>query len=624
MATYAITEPTAKVVEGTLSASTPTIAGAAVVGHSLTVASGDWTTGATIEFQWLADGSALEGATEATLLLTPELAGKTISAQVTGAKLGYMTETRVSESTIPVEKLKLSAGKPTVTGDATVGQTLSVDAGNWTPETSFEYQWLADGVPVAGAAGTTLVLTADQVGKAIASKVTGAKPGYTPETRTSEPTTNVEYGTLTVGTPVISGETTVGETLSVELGEWTPGATFEYQWLADGAQLAGATGSTLTLGSEHVGQTIAVQVAGSNPGYIMATTASASTPAVAKYSLIAPTPAITGTPKAGHTLSADVGTWSPAPVTLRYQWYRSGLAIIGATTDTLQLTADDVGAPITLQVTGSKPDHTTASRTSAATAAVAKGTFVAVVPAVTGTVRVGQTLAAEAGAWSPSTAALRYQWYRSGAPIAGATDSTLQLTTDDVGSTFVVRVTGSQAGYITASTVSAATPPVAEGVLGAAVPTVSGSAVVGYTLSVDTGTWSPAPVAFRYQWYRGGVAVFGATEATYRISGDDAGAPMTVQVTGSQLGYSPDTRTSEPTANVVHEAFPSEVTFADLGGTARDTYTVPATDGVDYRINGEIMASGSYPGAGTVTATATAKAGYVLAPDVLSSWTGNV
>ncbi|WP_461174156.1 FG-GAP-like repeat-containing protein [Arthrobacter sp. Z1-9] len=61
-----------------------------------------------------------------------------------------------------------------------------------------------------------------------------------------------------------------------------------------------------------------------------------------------------------------------------------------------------------------------------------------------------------------------------------------------------------------------------------------------------------------------------------------------------------------------YQATPAPVVFSDKDGTAEDTYTIPATDGVDYQINGKTIEAGTYPGTGTITATAKAKTDYVL------------
>lgn len=67
-----------------------------------------------------------------------------------------------------------------------------------------------------------------------------------------------------------------GAKLTVDEGEWTEGATFSYQWLADGAPIAGATGEAFHLLGKHKGVDIAVAVTGSVDGLEPATAVSES------------------------------------------------------------------------------------------------------------------------------------------------------------------------------------------------------------------------------------------------------------------------------------------------------------------------------------------------------------
>jgi hypothetical protein len=68
-------------------------------------------------------------------------------------------------------------------------------------------------------------------------------------------------------------------------------------------------------------------------------------------------------------------------------------------------------------------------------------------------------------------------------------------------------------------------------------PALSGSAVVGGTLSVTNGTWSPTPSSFTRQWQRctadgtGCVNISGATGQTYGVRSDDAGHRLRALVT---------------------------------------------------------------------------------------------
>ncbi|NQX33806.1 carboxypeptidase-like regulatory domain-containing protein [Herbiconiux sp. VKM Ac-2851] len=82
------------------------------------------------------------------------------------------------------------------------------------------------------------------------------------------------------------------------------------------------------------------------------------------------------------------------------------------------------------------------------------------------------------------------------------------------------------------------------------VPTITGTAAVGSILKAVTTGWSPAP-AFGYQWLRSGTPIPGATASSYRLVKADAGATISVAVTGTRTGYTTTTRTSSATAAVL-------------------------------------------------------------------------
>jgi hypothetical protein len=79
-------------------------------------------------------------------------------------------------------------------------------------------------------------------------------------------------------------------------------------------------------------------------------------------------PAISGIAQVGHVLTLWAGTWSGAPV-FTYVWKKSGAPINGATNSTYTPVVGDVGAPITVTVTGTNAAGNS-SATSIATANV--------------------------------------------------------------------------------------------------------------------------------------------------------------------------------------------------------------------------------------------------------------
>lgn len=88
------------------------------------------------------------------------------------------------------------------------------------------------------------------------------------------------------------------------------------------------------------------------------------------------------------------------------------------------------------------------------------------------------------------------------------------------------------------------------GTLVAGTPAVTGKARVGKRLTATTGTWSPAPATYAYQWLRNGKAVRGATAASYKVGRQDRGKRLSVRLTGSLPGYAAQSATSAATRPV--------------------------------------------------------------------------
>ncbi|HMQ66421.1 MAG TPA: CHAP domain-containing protein [Arachnia sp.] len=453
----------------------------------------------------------------------------------------------------------VTAGTPTISGTAQVGEKLTAAPGDWESEVSFAYQWRRGKRAIAGATSSSYALVGADLGATITVRVTGSKAGYLAASGTSEATAPAAPGILkATPTPKIVGTPKVLKRLRVDAGAWAPsGVSLSYQWQRDGKAIKGATKSAYTLVDADLGARIDVRVRGAKAGYTSVTTASKATAAVGvadKVATPAARPKISGAARVGEKMTAKTGTWGPAPVKLTYQWLRDGKAIRGATKSAYALTADDLGAKIGVRVTGAKSEYLGASIASKATAKVEVGLLSATpTPRITGTAKVLKKLTAVPGAWAPSGVTLSYQWRRDGAAIKGATKPTYTLTADDLGAKISVKVTGKKRGYTSvsktsASTVKAAAPD--QVTAPSAAPQISGSALVGQELTANPGTWGPAPVKLTYQWLRGGVAIERATASTYTLVAEDKGAEIAVEVRGSKSGYTPVSMTSEATAVV--------------------------------------------------------------------------
>ncbi len=290
-------------------------------------------------------------------------------------------------------------------------------------------------------------------------------------------------------------------------------------------------------------------------GYVTTTTPADPTPVNTAATGL---PTITGTAQVGETLSADTSGISDAngltTASFSYQWLRTSAGtdadIPGATGQTYTLTSDDQGNTVKVTVSFTDDDGYEETLTSAATDTVARPANVAATgaPTITGTAQVGETLSAATSGISDSNgltnASFSYQWVRTSggtdADISGATGQTYTLTSDDQGNTVKVRVSFSDDDGYTERVTSAATQHVSPRLnqIATGLPSISGTAAVGETLSVDTSAISDADgmtnAQFSYQWLHSGsgtdTEISGATDSTYTVVEGDTGKAFKVRV----------------------------------------------------------------------------------------------
>jgi hypothetical protein len=78
--------------------------------------------------------------------------------------------------------------------------------------------------------------------------------------------------------------------------------------------------------------------------------------------------------------------------------------------------------------------------------------------------------------------------------------------------------------------------------------------MVGDKLTVEPGTWGPAPVKLSVRWLRDGKAIPNATALTYTLTSDDVGKRVKVEVTGARSRYLTTTKLSAETSVVYARA----------------------------------------------------------------------
>jgi hypothetical protein len=387
----------------------------------------------------------------------------------------------------------------------------------------------------------------------------------------------------------------VGDTWTAMVGSWWNADSYAFQWYRSGKAISGATKQSYVVSSSDKGKGLKVRVIGKlgsktktayDPVYYSGYSVYGGIMTAGSVSIDYSATPLVATPKA----------WTVPGVTLKYQWYRNGSAISGATKSTYTPTTSDRDKTFTVKLSASKSGYNSASATSAATPDLtidSSGT-----PVVSGTPEVGQTLSVNTlsytypGGGAVASPTRTYQWYRSGSAISGAVGSTYTLTSSDYAKTMSVRVLGSVAGYIPHTATSASTAKVAHGTfhgtLAAPIVTETDLASRTLTAALAPGSVTETPISLYYQWYRGTSAISKATKSTYKLTSSDYAKDIKVKVTVKKSSYTSIVLYSVPAG---YSLIPS-ATPPVISGTLAIGQTISVTP-VTTTLNGS-SASPSY------------------------------
>ncbi|MET0029467.1 MAG: FG-GAP-like repeat-containing protein [Candidatus Thiodiazotropha sp.] len=437
----------------------PVISGTPAVGNALSASSGTWTDadgdGLSYTYQWLADAVAIAGATASSYTLTPAEAHTTITVRVTASDGQGGSTNALSAGTAISNAAPVNTVVPVVSGTPAVGNLLSTTTGSWTDADGdalgYAYQWLSDGVAIAGATAANFTPTAAQAHTTISVRVTASdgQGGSTPATSAGTALNNTAPVNSVL--PAISGVPVVGNTLSSTTGTWTDAdgdaLGYAYQWRADGVAIGGATASsyTLTVGDAHASISVTVTATDGQGGSVSATSGAVAMTNSDPLNTVLPL--ITGTPSVGGTLNASSGTWSDADgdaLSYAYQWLSNGVVIAAANAASFTPGPAQAHTDISVRVTASDAHGGSVAATSGATALANTAPVNTVPPSVSGVATVGNTVTANTGTWADVDAdalSFSYQWRANTTPIPGATWSSFTLTAAQAGLTISVTVT---------------------------------------------------------------------------------------------------------------------------------------------------------------------------------------
>jgi hypothetical protein len=328
--------------------------------------------------------------------------------------------------------------------------------------------------------------------------------------------------------PSLVGNGAVGLVVTCNQGTWSgfPTPTFSYDFRVNSVSVqSGASNSYTPLIGDDTKTLTCLVTATNSQG--SASEGASNSLVIGRTPVNTVAPVISGTNTFGSTLTTTNGTFTgTATLTYTYQWLRGGSPIAGQTASTYVIGSSDSLAAITCEVTATNSYGSDSEVSNTITVAnFAPVNSVAPTVSPSGTQSTGTLITASVGTWSgvaPIT--YEYKWTRNSVAISGATASTYTIQVADDGTTIRVEVKGTNAYGVSAFIASSNSVSAANVIapVNTVAPVISGTAVVGQTLSTTNGTWSNSPTSFSYQWKRGATNI-GTNSSTYTLVQADAG-----------------------------------------------------------------------------------------------------
>lgn len=461
---------------GTIMPATATICAGGT--QTLTASGGD-------AYQWSLNGTPIAGATSATY--TASQAGTYTVMIFSGSCSGAASNSAVV--TLGVQPAgSITPASATICENGS--QLLTANGGS-------SYQWMKDGVPIAGATASTY--TAIQGGTYSVLIYSGTCAGPASNTSTITVTAAVTPSVGIIASP--SGAISAGTNVTFAAIPVNGGTAPVFQWMKNGIAV-GANAENYSDNTLQNGDVVYVIMSG-NATCATAATATSNSLTIAVNANVTASVTIAANPSDSICAGTAV-TFTATPVnggaSPSYEWKKNGIVVGTNATYTSNTLANGDVILVEMRSNAANVSPTTVSSNS----------ITITVNQVSGTISPAQSTICPGGSQIlKATGGTSYQWSRDGIAINGATGANFTAT---AGGTYTVLINN---GNCSAQAFNAAVVTIGASPSGSITPASATICAGGsQVLSISGGT--------SYQWSRDGIPISGATGANITVSQEGA------------------------------------------------------------------------------------------------------
>ena len=244
---------------------TPALAGSGVIGAPVTADPGAWggVPAPALAFAWLRDGTAIPGAAGPSYTPQPADDGKALACRITGTNPAGSAEAVTAALPVAYAPPAMVAALPDVALEQGLGKVVDV-------RPAFAGEGLRFAVAGGGAtvdAEGRVSLSAAALGEATVT-VTATNSGGSAVASFRVAVKAKIVLPVPVTAPALAGAGKIGQPVTLQPGTWSgvPAPALAFQWLRNGAAIAGATAASYTPQPADDGKGLSARVTASNAG----------------------------------------------------------------------------------------------------------------------------------------------------------------------------------------------------------------------------------------------------------------------------------------------------------------------------------------------------------------------